>query len=131
MRMLFVLLVAALALGGCGQTIQDLQGVYSTITTTTVPPGYANIAINSFDALKATSTNYARYCIGAKFPQPTCSAANRRAVIRFVRSGTAARNALEANIATSQPLLSTTYNVLVAAINGLKQTPVQTVQAGS
>ena len=127
MKKVVIAVALTLALAGC-QTIQNLQGVYNTITASTVPPGYANIAINSFDALKATAVNYGQYCVQNHFPLPLCSAANRRSVVKFVRSGTGARNALEANITTNQPVLSTTYNVLVAAINGLQATPIQTVK---
>ena len=126
MRKILILGVV-LALAGC-QSIQNLQGVYQTITAATVPPQYANIAINSFDALKATAVNYGQYCIQNKFPAPICSASNRRTIVKFVRSGTAARNQLEANIATNQPVLSTTYNILVTAINALQTSPIQTVK---
>lgn len=117
-------LILALALGGCAQ----LQGVYTLATTATVPAGDVVIAANSFDALKATAINYGRYCVAQKFPQPICSAANRRAVIKAVNGGTAARIQLEASINTGQPAIATVYNTLIAAVNVLNASPMNTVK---
>lgn len=117
-------LVLALALGGCA----SLQSVYTLATTATVPAGTVVIAANSFDALKATAINYANYCVAQKFPQPICSAANRRSVIKAVNAGTAARVQLEASINTGQPAISTVYNTLVSAVNTLTASPINTVK---
>lgn len=114
----------ALSLGGCA----SLQNVYTLATTATVPVGTVVITANAFDALKATAINYANYCVAQKFPQPTCSAANRRSVIKAVNAGTAARVQLEASINTTQPALSTVYNTLVAAVNALTASPINTVK---
>lgn len=119
-----LLLIAALALGGCAQ----LQGVYTLATTATVPAGDVVIAANSFDALKGTAINYGRYCVAQKFPQPICSASNRRAVIKAVNGGTAARVQLEASINTGQPAIATVYNTLIAAVNALQASPINTVK---
>jgi hypothetical protein len=99
--------------------IAKLQQVYTVATTTSVPPQTVIVAANAFDALKATAINYATYCIQGKFVDPICSAANRRKVVQFVRSGTTVRNQLEVSIATNTPAASTLYNILVAAVNGL------------
>lgn len=116
--------VVGLGLGGCA----NLQGIYTLATTATVPASSVVIAANSFDALKATAINYANYCVAQKFPQPVCSAANRRAVIKAVNAGTAARVQLEASMTTSQPALSTVYNTLIAAVNALTASPINTVK---
>lgn len=112
----------ALALTGCG-TITKLQQVYTVVTETTVPPSTVVVAANAFDALKATATNYGRYCIQGKFVDAICSAANRRIVVKAVRSGTAARNQLELSVTTNTPAAATLYNVLVVAVNSLTQSP--------
>jgi hypothetical protein len=130
MKRYAALVLVALALAGC-QTVQNLEGVFNTITTTTVPPAYVNVALNTYYALKQTATNYAQYCIAQKFPKPTCSAANRRAVIRFVKSGDGAVAALAPGLNGAAPLTSTAYNTLVGAINGLQSTPVNSVAKGS
>lgn len=117
-------LLAVLALAGCGK----LQNVYTIATTATVPAGTVVIAANSFDALKATAVNYGNYCVTQKFPQPICSAANRRSVIKAVNAGTAARVQLEASINTEQPAIATVYNALVGAVNTLTASPINTVK---
>lgn len=119
-----IVLALALSLGACA----NLQTLYTVATTATVPASTVIIAANSFDALKATAINYANYCVAQKFPQPICSAANRRSVIKSVNAGTAARVQLEASINTGQPALSTVYNALVGAVNTLTASPINTVK---
>lgn len=122
-------LVLAIGLGGCATLNSDiakLQQVYTIATTATVSPTTVVVTANAFDALKATAVNYARYCIQGKFVDPICSAANRRNVVKFVRSGTAARNQLELSVTTNTPATATLYNVLVAAVNGLQSNPALT-----
>lgn len=119
-----LLLLGLLALGGCS----TLQNVYTIATTATVPASTVVIAANSFDALKATAVNYGNYCVTQKFPQPICSAANRRSVIKAVNAGTAARIQLEASINTGQPAIATVYNALVGAVNTLTASPINTVK---
>jgi hypothetical protein len=117
-------ILLCLALVGCA----NLQGIYTLATTATVPATSVVIAANSFDALKATAINYAHYCVDQKFPQPVCSASNRRAVIKAVRAGTAARIQLEASINTGQPAIATVYNTLISAVNALTASPINTVK---
>ena len=129
-RKLLLVIPLALWLGGCA-AIQTLEGTFNTITTTTVEPSYANIALNTYYGLKATATGYGTYCLQNKFPKPICSAANRRKVIKFVKVGDGAAVAIQPALDSGQPLLSTTYNTLVGVINGLKKSPITTVQSGS
>lgn len=113
-------------MGGCATLqgdIAKLQQVYNVATTATVSPTTVIVTANAFDAIKATAVNYAHYCIQGKFVDPICSPANRRGVVKFVRSGTAARNQLELSITTNTPAVATLYNVLVAAVNGLQSNP--------
>jgi hypothetical protein len=131
MKKLLALVLLGLSLGGCAQlqtAIDEVKGAYTFATTATVTPGQAGIVANAFDALKVTATNYGNYCIQQKFPKPVCSAANRRAVIRAVNAGTAARAQIEAAISTSQPITGTLYNALVAAVQSLQATPINTVK---
>jgi hypothetical protein len=127
MKKLFVIALLGLSLGACAQlqtAIDDVKGAYTFATTTTVTPGQAGIVANAYDALKGTAVNYGNYCISQKFPQPVCSAANRRAVIKAMRAGDAARIQIEIPLATSQPVTATLYNTLVAAVNALKAAPI-------
>lgn len=119
--------IAALAVAGCAQlqnAISEVKGVYEYATTTTVTSGQAGIVANAYDALKATAANYGNYCITQKFPKPVCSASNRRAVIKAVRAGDAARAQIEAPITAGQPVAATVYNTLVAAIQQLQASPI-------
>lgn len=117
----------ALLLGGCAaqmQQLKNLEGTFVTLTTATARPSDVNIAINAYEGLKITADGYKDYCIQNKFPRPQCSAANRRKVIQFVNAGDGAAAVLTTNLNSGQPLLSTTYNALVGAINGLKTAPI-------
>jgi len=110
MRKLALTIALAVGLAGCAQlqtAITDLKGAYVFATTTTVTAGQAGIVANAYDALKGTAVNYGNYCVAQKFPQPVCSAANRRAVIKAVRSGDAARAQIEAPITAGQPVTAT------------------------
>lgn len=117
-------LLLALTLGGCA----NLQGIYTLATTATVPAGDVVIAANSFDALKATAVNYGNYCVTQHFPVPLCSKSNRRSVIKAVNSGSQARAALEGSINSGQPAIATIYNTLIAAVNSLQTSPINTVK---
>lgn len=123
--------LVALSLGACAQfnqVVSEVQGIYAFATTATVSGKQAAIAMNAYVALKGTAVNYANYCISQKFPQPVCSAANRRAVIRGVHSGDSAVAALKASLASGAGAPSTLYNAIIAAIQALQTTPINTVK---
>lgn len=122
-----IILAAALALtlGACS-TLQTIQQV----ATATVPAEVVIPTANAFDILKGTATNFARYCVANAMPQPVCSVSNRRAVVRFVRSGTAARKQLVDSVGSGTPAAASVYNVLVAAVQGLQGTPAASPQFG-
>lgn len=125
MRRIALIALIGLSLAGCS-TLQTLQQV----ATTEVPASVVVPAANTFDILKGTATNYGRYCITAKFVDAICSAGIRRTVIKFVRSGTAARNQLEDSVTNGAPAAASVYNVLVAAVQGLQGTPAASSQFG-
>lgn len=134
MKRLILVAAVAFSLGGCA-SLQNFQkdiefaaGIYTTVTETTVPAKVVVPLANAFDILKAAATNYAKYCIKQQMAPSVCSADIRRQVIRAVRSGTAARDQLEVSVATGQPALSSIYNVLVGAVNGLKSSPAASQQ---
>lgn len=127
MRKFLILSVAVLLLAGCAQlktALNEFKSVYTYATTTTVSSGQAAIVANAYDTLKATAVNYGNYCVAEKFPKPVCSASNRRAVIKAVRAGDAARAQIEAPITTGQPVAATLYNTLVAVIQQLQAAPI-------
>lgn len=115
-----VVIAFALWLGGCS-TIQTIEQV----ATASVSPTQALVAANAFDAAESGATGYLVYC-KSNLTSPTCSADNRRAVIKYTRAGRAARNQIEAAISASSSVPSTVYNALVAAVTNLKSTPAST-----
>ena len=118
-----LVLFAGIVLAGCAQ----LQ-TFKTVADATVPASVVVPAANAFDILKAGATNYGQYCIQQKMVPGFCSALTRRTVIKAVRSGTGARNQLEASVTSGQPALSSIYNVLVAAVTDLQMTPAANAQ---
>lgn len=127
MKRIFIATALALSLAGCAG-LNAAVGVYNTVTETTVPANVVIPTANAFNILKAGATNYGRYCIQQKMAPAICDASTRRAVVKSVRAGTAARNQLEDSVVNNQPALSSIYNVLVVAVNGLQKTPAASTQ---
>jgi hypothetical protein len=127
MRKIILALTISLSLAGCAG-LQAVTGAFETATTTTVPASAVVPAANAFDILKAGATNYGIYCIQQKMVPAICSRTTRRVVVKSVRSGTGARRQLEDSVTNGQPALSSIYNVLVAAVTSLQQTPAANVQ---
>lgn len=121
MRKIILAVTLALSLAGCSTLATIQQVATSTVPATVVIP-----TANAFDVLKGTATNYGKYCIQQKMTPAICSADARRAVIKFVRSGTAARNQLEGSLDRGEPAAASVYNLLVAAVQGLQGTPAAT-----
>lgn len=120
-------LIVCLAFGGCTSLAALTQ-----VATATVPATDAIVAGNSFDAIEAGGTGFLTYCHTNKDTPATCSAANRRTVIKATRSGRTARNQVEMVVAANcpvgatvctAPVASTLYNSLVAAVTSLKASP--------
>ena len=120
MRKFWLTAVIALALGGCAQ-LQKLE----TAVTTSVTPTQALVAANSFDAIESSATGYLIYC-KANLATAACSADNRRNVLRYTRSGRAARNQIETMIQTSTTIPVAVYNTLITAVDNLKASPAAT-----
>lgn len=124
-------LLGTVALGGCAQQYADFKAkvaqvtqVFELATTTTVPANVVIPAAYAFDAVKAAATNYGEYCIHENMAPAICSSDVRRVVVKSMRSGTAARNALKASIANNTPALATAYNAMVQAMDALKAQPI-------
>lgn len=121
MRKIILAVALTLPLAGCASL-----GIIQQVATTTVPATVVIPTANAFDVLKGTAANYGKYCIQQKMVPSICSADIRRNVIKFVRSGTAARNQLESSLASGEPAAASIYNLLVAAVQGLQGTPAAT-----
>jgi len=129
MKRIIAITLLGLFLAGCAKEMA-LLGTIQQVATATVPASVVIPAANAFDILKDTATNYARYCIQGKFVDAICSAGNRRIVVKFVRSGTSARDQLEDSVQNGTPAAASIYNVLVAAVQGLQGTPAASSQFG-
>ena len=113
-----LILGLALSLGACA----NLKNVYTAITEATVSSTQIVVAANAFDALEGTATQYLIYC-KSNLTTAICSADNRRSVIKWVRTGRAARNQLETYVTSGNAGPSGLYNTLIAAINQLNSSP--------
>ena len=120
MKLASLILVAALALGGCSAITQ----AWDVATATSVPPQYALAAANSFDAIETVATGYLQLpACGSVGASVACrNAAAVATIVPAVRSGRAARNAIETllgqNSGAAIPVAS--YNTLEAAISTLQ-----------
>lgn len=130
MRRILALVALSFLLAGCAADIAKLRQVYTVATTTTVPADVVRPAANTFDILKGTAVNFARYCVNSSNTAAGCDVDTRRRVVKFVNQGTKARVQLRAAVETGQPALSTVYNLLVDAVTGLQATPVATFTGG-
>jgi hypothetical protein len=135
-RNLVAALGVAFVLSGCAniQKAVDVAGA-------TVPAQQAIQAANGFNILKGAATRYAQYCIQQQMAPAICSAETRRIVIKTVRVGTGARNrmvadigvddpACRADISQCRPTSASVYNLVVGAIDDLKNSPVHSAQFG-
>lgn len=125
-----IILAVGLFLAGCADDIAKLRAVYTVATTATVPANIVRPAANTFDILKGTAVNFARYCVNSGNTAAGCDVETRRRVVKFVNQGTKARVALRASVESGQPALATVYNLLVDAVTGLQATPVATFTGG-
>ena len=93
-------IAASLTFAGCAQLNNlkvDAENIISAVSSTTVTPNDAYIAINVYDGVEATATNYNRWprCTGSN--GPACRDATVRAQIKkVVIAGRTARNDLKA-----------------------------------
>lgn len=125
--------VVAMALAGCASLQADIakfQQVYTVATTATVPANVVRPAANTFDVLKGTAANFAKFCVSSNFTPPGCDVDMRRRISTFVKQGTRARIQLRASVETGTPALATVYNLLVNAVTGLQGTPAATFTGG-
>jgi len=118
MKRILALLVL-ISLAGCA----EIRNAYDVVTGANVSPAVVQVAVNSFDALEATATNYLKLprCNGKNGPicrDPGATAA----IIPAVRAGRVARNNLETFIQQNPGQLgpSGLYNALQAASSTLQ-----------
>lgn len=114
----------AMSLAGCA----TVDKAWNAATGATVPATSVIVAVNTFDALEATATNYLRLakCVNGGSVvcrNPTATAA----IIPAVRSGRVARTNLEAFLAANPGQLgpSGLYNALQASVSTLQSVLAQ------
>ncbi len=115
-------LFLAFPVGGCAY-VQKVQEAYQTITAASVSPSQALIAINGFDALEATATNYnsLRRCDGTN--GPVCrNPAARKEIRKVVLAGRVARNEVKQYLRDhpSQSIAIRSYQDLIGAKDALE-----------
>ncbi len=123
MKRILIAATAALALtfAGCAQ-VQNGFDVISTVTSAEVSPKQAYVAINTFDGMKVTATQYLRLprCDGQRYdcrnPEAT------RVLIIAVDEGTVARNELKRSARRGG---TSGYAALSIAMNAMQQTFTQ------
>jgi hypothetical protein len=125
MRRIILAIGFALALGGCA----NIQTAWKVVTEAQVSPQQIIVAANAFDAAEATATQYLIYCKAGGHGTSACTLSTRKKVVSSVRSGRAARNALEPYIVSGGAGPSGIYNTLIAAVSTLQTgTPAVGVQ---
>jgi hypothetical protein len=115
-----LLLIGALALGlaGCA----NIQNAYETITGARVSPQSVYVAMNVFDGLERTATNYLVLC--HKSPSnPVCAKKAEVDIAASVRAGRIARNNLKAFMVNHPDALGAggLYDAFKAASDTLQQ----------
>ena len=116
-----LLALCALPLAGCNTLEQDYAAV-EVAYGTSASPQLALAAANSFDALETVATGYLQLPLcGASAPVTCRTLAASKAIVPAVRSGRAARNAIETllsqNSGAAIPIAR--LNTLNAAISAL------------
>jgi hypothetical protein len=119
----FAVVAMAATLGACASI-----GTVQKVATATVPAEVVIPAANSFNILKGAATNYGRYCIQQRMEPVICSAPTRRAVIKAVRVGTGARDRMVATLENGTPAAASVFNLMVGAMDDLKNSPANTTQ---
>lgn len=94
MKRIITILALCLLAAGCTPQLTELKNAYSALTSATVSPRAIDIAVNGYDAIAATATNYLKYC---KVNRSTsiCNDDYINIVIVNVRAGRVARNTAE------------------------------------
>lgn len=119
MKKIIVAIAIAASLSSCAK----LQTVYSAIITSNVPPKAIYVAINSFDAAKATATNYLRMCAPNPAPSICDDKLIRTKLVPAIQKGTVARDDLRALVKSHPGELGPvgTYQLLVTSTNVISE----------
>jgi aspartate-semialdehyde dehydrogenase len=122
----------AVSLAGCAGFVQKVETAVSVVTSASVTPQEAYIAINAFDAVEATTTNVLRVplCNGTR---PVCRPLGvREQINKTVLAGRVARNEVKAYMRANpgQSISIQSFSDLKSATSSL-QVIVSTYQSAS
>jgi hypothetical protein len=128
MRKIIFACALAACLGGCAQWnagLADLKAGWSKLTGATLSPTAVRLAVDAFDGVEATATNYISLpkCTGAAGGPALCHTdAAKAAIIKAITSGRVARNNLEQFLAGHQTALGSqgAYDAIGAATQTVK-----------
>jgi hypothetical protein len=118
MKRMFFIAAALCLLTACS--------TWTKLTEATVSPTTVVVAVNAFDAAKATATNYITYCT----PNPAPVGCSESAIVKLipaVRSGTEARNSLKDFLKTHPGQLGEkgVYDALTSATSTIQAIAAQ------
>jgi hypothetical protein len=115
-----ILIVAALlALAGCNSSLFGLNPNVAS-------PSSVVVAINAFDAAEATAANYLLLPDCSKVTTKVCrSATISTSIVKAVKSGRVARDALQADLTANTTAPVTTIQVLTTAVATLQSLNAQ------
>jgi hypothetical protein len=125
-RNVIAVAILAFALSGCA-TIDTIQKVQE-VANATVPASVVIPAANTFNIVKSGATRFAQYCVQQNMTPAICEAGTRRAVVKAVRVGTGARNRMRDTLVNGTPASASIYNLMVGAIQDLKNSPANSAQ---
>lgn len=123
-----ILVAAALAFSIAGCTTIDTIQKVQEVANATVPASVVIPAANTFNIVKAGATRFAEYCVREKHAPAICSVETRRSVVKAVRVGTGARDRMRDTLVNGTPASASIYNLMVGAIQDLKNSPANSAQ---
>jgi len=126
MKKILLAAVLSLSLAGCASFNQKVETAWQIVTSAAVSPTQILVAANSFNALEVTSTQYLLYCKSVTVKPQACALSNRQAVVKSVRAGRAARNALEPYVTSGKAGPAAIYNTLISAVSALQASNLPT-----
>jgi hypothetical protein len=122
MRKLILAAFVSAALAGC----TSVENAVSVATSAAVPATTAMVAANSFDAIESVATGYLQLPLCVTGGALTCRTQSAsKAIVPAIRSGRAARNAIEGLLCSGSPcspnqtIPAASYNTIAAAITSL------------
>lgn len=118
MRNIFATVVLALVMASC----TALNNAYEAVTTSNVPARSVYVAVNAFNATKATATGYIIYCTPNPTPRGCDDKVIQEKLIPAINRGTVARDTLTSYLRNNPGAMGEkgVYTTLVTATSTVK-----------